>query len=240
MLVISLCLLNLFSLCSANGYNVERFHIEDSLFLSALDDDVDGILTTRSLQDLTHHQAVPPIPPKSWKKTMTKSSSASALNFRVLSHNYNNFTFPAGVDERQSDPLQSTIPPPVPIRSRSKEHFYHTLECSNTDDSGLVLSSPYSRQSSSRRSSILAMQDTTTEEPAQLRELFDDPRYVALVVEGEGEGMGEEEEEELGLRGRRDVWRSTPTLPSPRLGGRGEQERRSLRLTHVVGTHIYN
>lgn len=72
------------------------------------------------------------------------------------------------------------------------------------------------------------------QESDAVRELFDDPRYVALLVDGDVDV------EEGNLRGRKAIWRSTPALASTRLTGRGGSERRSLRLTQVVGTQIYN
>ena len=227
-------MMSLFISCSGGGYNVERFQIDsESLFLSTLDDDIDGILTTRSLQDLSRLQQppVPPLPPKPWKKTMTKSSSASAINFRTLSHGYNNFTFPEVETHQNKDSGLSSVPPPIPVRSKSREHFYHTLECNN-DDSGLGLSSPVYSLGSQHSSP--ALQDTSLEESQRVRELFDDPRYVALLVDG-GEELGTGD-----LRERKEIWRSTPALASNRLTGRGSDDRRSLRVSQVVGTQIYN
>lgn len=201
----------------------------ESLFL-----DEDIILTTRSLQDLSRIQAVPPIPPKPWKNKMVKANSASALNWRGLSQGcasaslargYNNFTLPEGSpDGHTEDP---DIPPPIPVRSKSRDHFYHTLECPENGDSGVAsVSSPqYSQHRSNSSSSSQAGRE---DEPEQLQQIFDDPRYVALQVE---DGM---------LRERKDIWRSTPALASINLTGRGGSDRRSLRLTHVVGTEIYN
>lgn len=192
----------------------------DALFLRALED---NSLMTRSLQDLTQHQQAPPIPPK--PQRMLKASSASALNYRGLARGYNNFNFPEG-RPRAASP-DSDIPPPIPVRSKSRDHFYHTLEYS-TVDSGLAMSPQYSRRSSS----LDSIHEQEEEEP-QTESLFDDPRYVAVQVEGEVPEEGE------GLEGRREMWRSTPSLSSTKLS-RGGADRRSLRLTHVVGTQIYN
>ncbi len=226
----------------------------DALFLRTLEDE---LLTTRSMQDLSHHQLAPPIPPR--PQRMLKASSASALNYRgrgLIHHGYNNFT----LERPKDNSPDSTIPPPIPVRSKSRDHFYHTLEYNNTNDSGLALSSPqHSRQSSSLDSI------REQEEPSQ-PSLFDDPRYVVVQVEGE-EGQEEEEEREKGEGHlRKGMWSSTPSLNSTTReassngirveggGGGGDrrvassngvrvgggEDRRSLRLTHVVGTQIYN
>lgn len=206
---------------------------------SLLDEDL--ILTTRSLQDLTRIQAVPPVPPRPWKTNMVKANSASALNSRGLRQGsatpslvrgYNNFTFP---EDRPDGHLEDTdIPPPIPVRSKSRDHFYHTLEYPENGDSGIasVYSPQYSHQQSSSSSNSSSSRADREEEPEQVQqELFDDPRYVALQVEEGEEGV---------LRERKEMWRSTPALASINLGGRGGSDRRSLRLTHVVGTEIYN
>lgn len=261
---------------------MDRFQLDpdDALYLRALEDP--RLLTTRSMQDLTGRQLAPPIPPK--PQRMLKASSASALNYRGLGlvHGYNNFTFPKEMPQPDQDP---SIPPPIPVRSKSRDHFYHTLEYSNTD-SGLALSSPqHSRQSSSLDSIREQREDeelegasppkahvqpqaahqvqlevhpdpqaTVQQKPqpeAQLEteSLFDDPRYVAVQVDyedsdDEDEGMGQGDL-------RRGAWNSTPSLTSTRqpissngtaiVGSAGVGDsRRSLRLTHVVGTQIYN
>lgn len=190
----------------------------DSLFLSHLNED--GILTTRSLQDFSRIQTVPPIPPRPWKNKMVKANSASALNCRGLSRGYNNFTFPEDRPNGQEE--DPDVPPPIPRRSKSRDHFYHTLECPENGDSGVAsVSSPqYSQQRSSNSSQA--------EDEVEQVQLFDDPRYVALQVE------------DGNLRERKEMWRSTPALASIHLTGRGGNDRRSLRLTHVVGTEIYN
>lgn len=170
----------------------------ESLFLSNLEENGNGILTTRSLQDISaKRQIVPPLPPKPWKGNMTKASSASKLQSGSLSHGYNNFTFP---EHRLNDHfMETTVPPPIPVRSKSRDHFYHTLECSNKD-SGLGLSPPH--YSLAHHSSSLAMEGTQSH---QVEDLFDDPRYVMVTVEGPEDG---------GLRGRKELWRSTPALTS--------------------------
>lgn len=209
----------------ARGYSVERFQMDsESLFLSHQDEDV--ILTTRSLQDLTRIQAVPPVPPRPWRNKMVKATSASALNCRSLNRGYNNFTFPGDRPyEQMEDP---DVPPPIPLRSRSRDHFYHTLECPENGDSGVAsVSSPQYSQQRSNNSSHSSSHDQAELEdgkPEQAQQLFDDPRYAALQVEGA----------DLGER-----WRSTPSLTSTQLLG-GGRERRSLRLTHVVGTELHN
>ena len=182
-------------------------------------------MTTRSLQDLTRIKQVPPVPPRPWKNKMMKANSASALNFTSLSRGYNNFTFPEDkVDGVQED---SSIPPPIPLRSKSRERFYHILQC---EDSEALSSPPYSHHRSSSNSNT----EYPEEEPHQLELLFDDPRYVALQVEGS------EDLRDGDLRSRKDIWHSSPSLTSTLLSGRGGRDRRSLRLTHVVGTEIYN
>ena len=223
---------------------MDRFQLEDSdtLFLRALDGALNGnsLLTTRSLQDLTHRQLAPPIPPK--PQHMLKARSVSALNHRGVVRGYNNFDFPREAAENGSP--DSTIPPPVPVRSKSRDHFYHTLECNTNTDSGLELSSPQHSQHSRQSSSLDSIREQEEPQPEQL---FDDPRYVAVQVEGEGEEEeprnmdgGEDREEEL--RRGKDKWSSTPSLTSARLASiQGPAtDSRSLRLTHVVGTEIYN
>ncbi len=213
----------------ARGYSVERFHMDsDSLFLSNLDEDADILFTTRSLQDLSHHQTVPPIPPKP-SMAKARSASASALNCRGICHGYNNFTFP---EDRPSggENEDPSIPPPIPRRSKSREHYYHTLEYTDNPDSGLALSS-YSQSNNS--SSSQDSPRNPEKEPHKIQQLFDDPRYVALKVEGA------KDLEDGDLSGRKEIWRSTPSLAATRVIGSGGRDRRSLRLTHVVGTEIY-
>lgn len=173
---------------------------------------------------------------------MVKARSVSALNSTGLSRGYNNFTFPEDKPKEQQD---TTIPPPIPVRSKSREHFYHTLEYNNESvDSGVALSSPpcSGHRSSSNSSSQAFPREPEEElvqqmEPVQVQvdgSLFDDPRYVALqvdTVENVADGN---------LRGRKDIWRSTPALASARVIGRDGSNRCSLRLTHVLGTEIYN
>jgi len=229
---LEMCTLSL-PICSARAYSAERFQIEnDLLFL----EDADGILAVHSLQNLSNHisASVPPIPPKTWKKELPKSHSTSALHSRSLCRGYNNFTFP---EERpateQKGHIDSTLPPPIPVRSKSKEHFYHTLEYNGTTDSGLVLSSP--NFSSPRDSNSSQNPDFQKEEDSEhVHELFDDPRYVAVVVEDDMDVEGR------GLQGRKEIWRSTPALASTQPAGRGSTNRRSLRQTQVVGGAIYN
>lgn len=219
----------------------------ESLFLPHLDEEV--ILTTRSLQDLTQMQVVPPVPPRPWRK----ANSASAINWRGLSQGYNNFTFPG---DRLNGQLEAQdIPPPIPLRSKSRDHFYHTLECPDNDDSGIAsVSSPHNSQQRSSNNSQGQAEDALSSLPQQrshsedafvhhrtsdssnssgqslwtneqIHQLFDDPRYAALQVES------------CNLKERKEIWRSTPALASVHLvGGREGRERRSLRLTHIVGT----
>ena len=240
------------------SYNVQRVPINpDTLFLSTLDEvDLDNIMTTRSLEDLTFRQhrnqaPLPPIPPKPtpiYKSALSKSVSASesALYATALTRGYNNFTVEAPEGEYPRD--DSPIPPPVPVRSKSREHFYHTLECtSNTADSGVVLTSPvYSQQSGSPTPPVPPRSSSALErgeEPETEQQLFDDPRYVALTVEEGEEGEEGEGLEAGNLRGRKEMWRSTPALATtelPKYQGRGRRNRRSLRVAQVVGTHIYD
>lgn len=81
---------------------------------------------------------------------------------------------------------KSKTPPKKPPRlSRSREHFYHTLE--NSDESGLLRSA-----NTSHGGSLLSGIDDYAEANSlpptesisnQLQEIFDDPRYAAVFVE---------------------------------------------------------
>ena len=238
--------------CRARGYSVEHFQMDsETLFLPHLGEDT--ILTTRSLQDLTQIQVVPPVPPRPWRK----ANSASAINWRGLTRGYNNFTFPGDRIDGQFG--AEDIPPPIPLRSKSRDHFYHTLEYPENDDSGVAsVSSPRCSQQRSSNSSQGQAEDALASLPPQrsssshaedvfihrrssnnsdsskgqnqqTQQLFDDPRYAALRVEG------------CNLKERKEIWRSTPALASTHfVGGGGGRERRSLRLTHIVGTDIYD
>jgi len=64
----------------------------------------------------------------------------------------------------------------------------------------------------------------------QIKDLFDDPRYAMVVVEGHpGNSAGEEEG---GLTRKKEMSRSTPSLAATGLTGRDSTDRRSLRFNH--------
>ena len=120
------------------------------------------------------------------------------------------------------------VAPRKPPRSRSGDHFYHTLERSN-DDSGLLRSATASHTSSQANDLGHANDDKM---PSRLKELFDDPRYAMLIVDSQ---EGDEQMQIVsGLTKRRDFSRSSPSIVTLLQPARtiqlGVPERRSLRL----------
>lgn len=139
---------------------------------------------------------------------------------------------------------RSKTPPKKPPRlSRSREHFYHTLESS--DESGLLRSA----NTSHGGSQLSGMDDyaeanslqprVSVSKQLQLQEIFDDPRYAAVFVEQDQLGDVHMHHNEVSRS------RSTPSLVavgiipfSPTDSGR-----RSLRAVHhkrlsVMSSHL--
>ena len=154
-------------------------------------------------------------------------------------------------------------PPPVPKRTTSREHLYHTLEYSNSDHTHTegVVSPPFNRRESQAGSGggsyagsqagsgsgsqvlPVAVDDDSVEKgrletaspsfmAEHIRELFDDPRYAMVVIEGYPDNSAGEREG--GLTGKKEMSRSTPSLAATGLTGREGTDRRSLRFNHQV------
>lgn len=247
--------------------------------------------------------APPDVPPKPWKRDPNGPRS----NYRYKSppplpaplpqavYNHPSETEDSHHDGKSADDKNSGAPPAVPQRTVSREHLYHTLECSSPGvdyahlEDGEVIISPRGSQHGSRAGSyasshhgshagsragshygshagsyagshrgsyagsheVITVDDSRdysevmdqgklevmspTFMAQQIKELFDDPRYAMVVVEGMGDEEEEgEEDEEGGLSGRREMWRSTPSLVSTTITGRTGGDRRSLRLPQSV------
>lgn len=141
-----------------------------------------------------------------------------------------------GNDENEyaelENPVTKTLDTPPkkpPRRSRSREHFYHTLESS--DDSGLLRSANTSQggsQLSGMNDYAEANGPREVSISSQLQELFDDPRYAMLFVD--------QEQQENTLK--REVSRSRSTQSLVSIGiipfSPTVPERRSLRAPHQM------
>ena len=89
-------------------------------------------------------------------------------------------------DEKPVPAALPVTPPKKPPRSRSREHFYHSLECSSERGNR-------SNSNSLNRRSITIL-------ASQIKDLFDDPNYAATTVQPPAQ------------LGGRDLSRSTPSL----------------------------
>ena len=201
---------------------MERGLIDSESLLSTGEEDTGSMLTTATSQHLYQkEEPVSRVPPKRWKEepvvAIPRPSSllsGSRLNSKSPPHVVNPLQSPG--DHQQQDHEDSEVPPPVPCRTTSREHYYHTLEYTERDS--LAISSQNSHCSNQ------ALE--TMEE--QLKHLFDDPRYAMMLVDSPQEGD---------LRGRKEIWGSAPMLATNRLTGRGG-DRRSLRIPHAVETQL--
>ena len=170
-------------------------------------------------------QLPPELPPKPRKTDTLLTRSYDHLDPIKTADSY--------VDSSLSTQLDPSleVAPKKPPRSRSGDHFYHTLERSN-DDSGLLRSATASHTSSQANDLGRGDPDNVDTMSSRLKELFDDPRYAMLIVDSQ-EG-GEQRQIVRGLTKRRDFSRSSPSIvtllqPSPEIQI-GVPERRSLRL----------
>ena len=197
------------------------------------------ILNKRSLprgseKTTSDDQRPPNLPPKPGKLTPSQKGHSTNYDHLELVDESKRSVELVQKDPSTSDVLMSAhseIPPKKPPRSRSRDHFYHTLESS--DESGLLHSATTS-QHSSRMSSRLSHREDEDEGDylhprpnrssvlsEQVKELFDDPRYAVLFVD---------ERDNKGLGDRRELCRSTPSLVQ--ISKPGVPERRSLRTPH--------
>lgn len=258
------------------AYSVERSPADN-----AREDGPRRVLGTNSLQDV-RQLPLPPLPPE---HSAVGTTGPIPKPNAVLSASLGNVRLPTSSENRVYENLRRSepIPPPVPARSSSIEHFYHTLECKR--ESALFEATHDSDHSS--------VSSPVEDMSRQVKELFDDPRYAILLVgsrenlaEEEGDsddekserevkeemkqttaeslegGSGEESDIESGTEcegnlrvfgSRKEAWRSTSsmdsstgsslidsTIKTSQRTSLTEDNRRSLRLSHVVGTQIYS